>query len=78
MIEVRVPAELWDGDLDGVVSAWLYQDGELVEAGAVIAELMSEKVAFSLEAPASGRLRILVPAEVAIRPAAVVATIDPS
>jgi pyruvate/2-oxoglutarate dehydrogenase complex dihydrolipoamide acyltransferase (E2) component len=48
---------------DAVISAWLYEDGAQVSEGAVVAQIMVEKVEFELDAPASGRLEILVRAE---------------
>jgi pyruvate/2-oxoglutarate dehydrogenase complex dihydrolipoamide acyltransferase (E2) component len=76
VIDVIVPADLWDSG-DGAISAWLYSDGDTVEAGTVIAELMVEKVSFELVAPGTGRLQILVPTEVAIERGQPVARILP-
>jgi len=75
MTEVRVPNDLWDDDSEGAISAWLYEDGDRVEGGAIIAEVMNEKVAFELHAPVSGVLAILSPAEEAVRKGQVVARI---
>jgi pyruvate/2-oxoglutarate dehydrogenase complex dihydrolipoamide acyltransferase (E2) component len=77
MTEVRIPDDLWDDDSEGAISAWLYEDGDQVEAGAVIAEVMNEKVASELLAPASGALIILTAAEEPVRKGQVVARIDP-
>ena len=76
MIDVTVPVDLWDSG-DGAISAWLYLDDDLVEAGTVLAEVMVEKVSFELLAPATGTLRILVPAENVITRGQVVARIVP-
>lgn len=76
MTDVCIPTDIWESQLEGVITAWLYDDGAAVAAGDVIAELMSEKVSFALEAPAAGRLRILVAPEVGIRPGQVVARIE--
>jgi pyruvate/2-oxoglutarate dehydrogenase complex dihydrolipoamide acyltransferase (E2) component len=76
MTDVTVPTDLWDTG-DGAIAAWLYSDGDLVEAGAILAELMVEKVSFELLAPASGRLKILVPAEEVIARGQAVAQITP-
>jgi pyruvate/2-oxoglutarate dehydrogenase complex dihydrolipoamide acyltransferase (E2) component len=62
-VDIIIPADLWDGDVQGIISAWLYTDGDLVPAGAVIAEVMVEKVSHDLVTPAMGNLTILVPAE---------------
>jgi len=75
MTELRIPHDLWDDDSEGAISAWLYDDGDRVEAGAVIAEVMNEKVAFELVAPASGMLSILSAAEEPVCKGQVVARI---
>lgn len=75
--EVVIPAAQWDDDSEGVISAWLYGDGEAVAEGAVICEVMNEKVASELVAPVAGNLNILVAAETAVRKGQVVATIAP-
>ena len=77
MTEVRVPDDLWDDDSEGAISAWLYDDGDRVEVGAVIAEVMNEKVASELLAPVSGALAILTAAETPVRKGQVVARIVP-
>jgi pyruvate/2-oxoglutarate dehydrogenase complex dihydrolipoamide acyltransferase (E2) component len=75
MTEVRIPDDLWDDDSEGAISAWLYEDGDRVEGGAIIAEVMNEKVSFELHAPASGALAIISPAEEPVRKGQVVARI---
>lgn len=60
---ILIPPGLWDDDSPGVISTWLFDDGDTVTEGAVVAELMNEKVGFEITAPASGRLSIEVPAE---------------
>lgn len=76
MSAVKIPDDLWDDDSEGAISAWLYDDGDQVEAGAVIAELMNEKVSSELLAPTSGALVIMTPAEEPVRKGQVVARID--
>lgn len=66
MTDVAVPTDLWNDDAEAAISAWLYQDGESVQAGAIIAEIMVEKTTFELHAPAAGVLRIVVPAEASV------------
>ena len=41
---------------------WLVDDGQGVEAGSPLVVIESEKTQLEIEAPASGRLEILVPA----------------
>lgn len=74
MTDVLVPADLWE-DGEASISAWLYQDGDTVQEGATIADMMVEKANYELTAPASGVLRILVAAEQPIVKGQTVATI---
>lgn len=56
-----VPPDLWaEDDRTGSVLLWLRPDGATVRAGEVIAEVLIEKVTLELQAPASGRLHIMV------------------
>jgi pyruvate/2-oxoglutarate dehydrogenase complex dihydrolipoamide acyltransferase (E2) component len=61
--DIVVADDLWDGEQTCVLSRWLYRTGDHVEAGALIAELMVEKISFDVLAPASGALRTLVAEE---------------
>ncbi|HEY0940323.1 MAG TPA: biotin/lipoyl-containing protein [Steroidobacter sp.] len=73
MTDVVIGADAWDGNGQGFISNWFFEDGEAVCAGAVIADLMYEKVAVELVAPVAGRLKILVAAEQPISKGQVVA-----
>ena len=76
MVEIVVPEDAWEGDTEGAVSVWFFEDGQAVQAGALIAELMFEKVAVELRAPVGGTLRIRTPAEVPVRRGDVLAVIE--
>jgi pyruvate/2-oxoglutarate dehydrogenase complex dihydrolipoamide acyltransferase (E2) component len=76
MTDITVPEDLWDTDDEGVIFAWVYADGALVQQGKLIAELTVEKAQLELNAPASGRLRILVPAETVVRKGTVIGRIE--
>jgi pyruvate/2-oxoglutarate dehydrogenase complex dihydrolipoamide acyltransferase (E2) component len=75
-VEVKIPEEIIEPGAEGVISVWLFKTGESVTQGDVLAEVMNAKAATQLEAPASGRLTILVASEVAIRCGDVIARID--
>ena len=77
MTDITVPEDLWDTDDEGVIFAWVYADGALVQQGKLIAEVAVEKAQLELNAPASGRLRILVPAETVVRKGTVIGKIEP-
>ena len=72
MTDITVPDDLWDSEDEGVIFSWVYADGALVEAGKLVAELTVEKAQLELPAPASGRLRILAPAETVVRKGAII------
>jgi pyruvate/2-oxoglutarate dehydrogenase complex dihydrolipoamide acyltransferase (E2) component len=77
MTDITVPDDLWDTDDEGVIFSWVYADGALVEQGRLVAELTVEKAQLELNAPASGRLKILAPAETVVRKGAVIGRIEP-
>lgn len=77
MIKVSVPEGIWGENTEGAISTWLYNSGEHVTEGQVICELMSEKTVFELEAPASGKLEVLVDAEMPVKVSDHIATIHP-
>jgi len=57
--DVRIPEDLYEGDEDSVITAWLASDGARVKQGTLIAEIMTAKVQHEMIAPASGILKIL-------------------
>jgi pyruvate/2-oxoglutarate dehydrogenase complex dihydrolipoamide acyltransferase (E2) component len=76
MTDITVPEDLWDTDDEGVIFSWVYADGAIVEQGKLVAELTVEKAQLELNAPASGRLKILAPAETVVRKGAVIGRIE--
>ncbi len=57
--DIIIPSDLWEGDKESVITAWLASDGAEVKEGALIAEIMTAKVQHEINAPASGKLSIL-------------------
>ncbi len=57
--DIIIPSDLWEGDEESVITAWLASDGAEVKEGALIAEIMTAKVQHEINAPASGKLSIL-------------------
>ena len=76
-MDVVIDASLWDEGEDGecVIATWLFNDKDPVNEGDLIAEVMLEKAAFDLLAPATGQLSILIAEEVEIPKGGVVAKI---
>jgi len=56
--DIIIPSHLWEEDSEAVITNWFAGDGARVKAGALIAEIMVEKVQYEIEAPAAGRLVI--------------------
>jgi pyruvate/2-oxoglutarate dehydrogenase complex dihydrolipoamide acyltransferase (E2) component len=46
---------------EGTIAEWLVQDGQQVRAGEPLYSLEADKAVTEIEAPGSGRLRIIVP-----------------
>lgn len=76
MVSVAIPPDMWVEDMEGVVSAWLFEEGDRVREGDLIAEVMVEKTSYDLTAPAAGILHILVGQDVPFRRGAEVARIE--
>lgn len=75
-IEIRVPDGLWEPGNGAALSAWYYSQGDYVETGTVICEIMVEKTAFEIEATASGHLSPVMAKEDAVVAGDLLATID--
>ncbi|UVJ46365.1 lipoyl domain-containing protein [Pseudomonas sp. LS1212] len=56
---IVIADDLWEGDAEAVITSWLVSDGTEVAQGDLVAEIMSEKAQFEIEAPAAGALKIL-------------------
>lgn len=56
--DIIIPSDLWEGDEECVITAWLASDGARVNEGALIAEIMTAKVQYEITAPATGTLSI--------------------
>jgi len=63
---------------EGVISAWLKQDGDWVERDEPVLELETDKITVEVPAPASGALRINTPEGETVQVGAVVGTVDDS
>ena len=62
--EPAVPVQIAHSGLseEVVVLEWLVDDGQPVDVGSPLVVIESEKTQLEIEAPAAGRLEILVPA----------------
>jgi pyruvate/2-oxoglutarate dehydrogenase complex dihydrolipoamide acyltransferase (E2) component len=74
-VDVCIPDDLGPEGQESSISTWFFADGDRVEQGDLIAEVMYEKSTNELLAPASGTLEILVAAEEAVANGQLVARI---
>jgi pyruvate/2-oxoglutarate dehydrogenase complex dihydrolipoamide acyltransferase (E2) component len=63
-------------EAEGVLSTWFVVDGDQVASGQLLAEVMVEKVAGEVTAPASGRIRLLASEDQAVRQGEVIAQVS--
>ena len=73
--EIIIPSDLWEGDEESVITAWLADDGAQVKQGALIAEIMTAKVQHEISAPADGTLAILKDQDTVVAKGDVIGTI---
>jgi 2-oxoglutarate dehydrogenase E2 component (dihydrolipoamide succinyltransferase) len=75
IVELKVPAA-GESITSANVARWRKGEGSIVTAGEVLVTLETDKVSNELEAPASGRLRILTPEGEEVSIGTIIATID--
>ncbi|SDH71145.1 2-oxoglutarate dehydrogenase E2 component (dihydrolipoamide succinyltransferase) [Pseudomonas benzenivorans] len=73
---ILIADDLWDGDAEAVITAWLVSDGAEVGAGELVAEIMSEKAQFEIEAPCAGMLKILEEEDAVIAKGATIGLVE--
>jgi pyruvate/2-oxoglutarate dehydrogenase complex dihydrolipoamide acyltransferase (E2) component len=77
-VEVRFPAMSQDDpDAEGIVGTWFVRDGQVVNAGQLLAEVQVEKVSQDVEAPIAGTVRLVVAEEEPVRQGELIATVEP-
>ena len=75
IVELKVPAA-GESITSANVAKWRKNDGEQVTIGEVLVTLETDKVSNELEAPASGRLKIIIPEGEEVSIGVVIASID--
>ena len=76
MTDIIIPTNLWEEDEDAVITTWLVSDGATVAEGALIAEIMTAKVQYEINAPASGTITIKEEADAVVPKGGVIGTIS--
>lgn len=74
--DIVIPSDLWEEDEECVITSWLVDDGGSVEEGALIAEIMTAKVQYEINAPATGTVKIKEEADAVVAKGAVIGTIE--
>ena len=74
--DITIPTDLWEEDEDAVITNWLISDGATVEEGALIAEIMTAKVQYEINAPESGVVSIKEEADAVVPKGGVSGTIS--
>lgn len=75
MSDIVVPQGQWEADQEAALANWLYGEGETVQQGVTVAEIMVEKTSFEIPAPASGTLTITIAEDEIVVPGQVVGSI---
>lgn len=75
MTDITIPTNLWEEDVDTVITTWLVSDGATVEKGTLVAEIMTAKVQYEILAPASGTVTIKEQADAVVSKGAVIGAI---
>tara|TARA_R110002033_G_scaffold76268_3_gene127956 strand:- start:1454 stop:1684 length:231 start_codon:yes stop_codon:yes gene_type:complete len=75
MTDILVPQGQWEPDQEAALATWLYGEGEAVQEGVTVAEIMVEKTSFEIPAPASGALSISVGEDEIVLPGQVVGSV---
>ena len=73
---IVIADDLWDGDAEAVITSWLVSDGAEVAPGDLVAEIMSEKAQFEIEAPVAGVLKILEQEDAVITKGATIGAVE--
>ncbi len=75
-MDIIIPGDLWEGDAEGVLTAWLFDAGAKVSEGAIVAEVMTDKVQYELVAPNDGILRIRAELDAVVKRGDVIGSVD--
>ncbi len=74
--DVKIAEDLWDTDSEAVITAWFVKDGGKVEKGALLAEVMTEKIQHEIKSPAEGAVSILKKTDEIVKKGDVIARIE--
>jgi len=73
--QVTIPIDLWEEEVEAVITTWFVSDAAEVDKGDLLVEIMAEKIQFEIVAPATGTLVIVKHQDQLIDKGDVIATI---
>jgi pyruvate/2-oxoglutarate dehydrogenase complex dihydrolipoamide acyltransferase (E2) component len=73
---IIVPMDLWEEDVEAVISAWLVDNNTGVTTGQLIAEVMVEKIQYEIHSNCDGIISIISEADDVVHKGSVIAEVS--
>jgi pyruvate/2-oxoglutarate dehydrogenase complex dihydrolipoamide acyltransferase (E2) component len=73
---IIVPINLWEEDVEAVISAWLVDDKSGVTKGQLIAEVMVEKIQYEIHSTGDGIISIISEADDVVNKGSIIAEVS--
>jgi len=74
-MDIIITNDIVEDGSEAVIVTWYFDDGDVVEKDAILADIMVEKASLELVAPCSGKLTIKIECEKVLKEGDIVATI---
>ena len=74
-MDIVISEDVCEADSEVVITTWLVEDGDVVEKGMPICELMAEKAQMEFDAPCAGTIKFIAELEKPLSPGDVIAEI---
>lgn len=73
---IIVPEDLWEGDEEAVLTAWLVDDKSEISTGQLIAEVMVEKISYEVNSTCEGVISITCQEDDVVNKGSVIAEVS--
>lgn len=73
---IIVPEDLWEGDEEAVLTAWLVDDKSEISTGQLIAEVMVEKISYEVNSTSEGVISITCQEDDVVNKGSVIAEVS--
>ena len=73
---IIVAMDLWEEDVEAVISAWLVDNDSGVTAGQLVAEVMVEKIQYEIHSTADGIISIISEADDVVNKGSIIAEVS--